>query len=243
MDDLRFLILAAGKSTRMKSKYAKVLHRAAGKPLIDYVLHAARGVSDDIYVVVGHSAEEVKAVAPGARFVEQKQQLGTGHAVLAARESFSGFTGDVLILPGDVPLITCSTLQKFVEFHRQGGFGASILTAEMDNPAGYGRIVRRSNNQVDSIVEQRDATRDVLKIREINSGIYAFKAPALFESLTKIGNNNAQREYYLTDVIGILVGQKEKVGAFRIQGAEEVLGINTRQELAAVARVIRVRKC
>jgi bifunctional UDP-N-acetylglucosamine pyrophosphorylase/glucosamine-1-phosphate N-acetyltransferase len=243
MQNLRVLVLAAGKSTRMKSKYAKVLHRVGGRTLIEHVLETARNLSRDISVVVGHSADEVKAAISEAGFIEQKEQLGTGHAVLAARESFSGYGGDVLVMPGDVPLIKTATLEAFLRFHREGGFCASVLTADLDNPRGYGRIVRRNGHEVSSIVEHRDATPEILRIREINSSIYVFQSPALFESLAKIRNNNAQREYYLTDVIGVLAERRQKVGAFKVQSAEEVLGINTRQELAVVDRVMRRKKC
>lgn len=243
MDNLRVLILAAGKSTRMKSKYAKVLHRAGGKTLVEHVLKSARSVSADVWVVVGHSADKVKALISEVKFVDQKEQLGTGHAVLASRDHFTEYTGDLLVLPGDVPLIEGETLQAFVKFHRNGGYRASVLTADADNPYGYGRIVRRNDNEIDSIVEHRDAPPDILKIPEINSGIYVFNAPALFQALSKIQNNNAQREYYLTDVIGILVNQRDKVGAFKVPAVEEILGINTRQELAQVDRVMRRRKC
>jgi bifunctional UDP-N-acetylglucosamine pyrophosphorylase/glucosamine-1-phosphate N-acetyltransferase len=243
MENLRVLILAAGKSTRMKSKYAKVLHRAGGAALIEHVVRTARSVSMDISIVVGHSADKVKALIPAATFVDQKEQLGTGHAVLSAREGFSGYIGDVLVLPGDVPLIGAETLEAFIKFHREGGFHASVLTADAPNPDGYGRIVRRNDNEVDSIVEHRDASPEVRRIPEINSSIYVFNAPVLFESLTKIRNNNAQGEYYLTDVIGILVSQHQKVGAFKVSNVEEILGINTRQELADVDRVMRRRKC
>jgi bifunctional UDP-N-acetylglucosamine pyrophosphorylase/glucosamine-1-phosphate N-acetyltransferase len=243
MDNLRVLVLAAGKSTRMKSRYAKVLHRAGGRTLIEHVLGAARHVSRDIFVVVGHSADQVKAAVSGVTFIDQKDQLGTGHAVLAARENFSDYGGDVLILPGDVPLISIVTVEAFIRSHREGGFCASVLTADIENPSGYGRIVRRKDDALASIVEHRDATPDVLKIPEINSGIYVFNAPVLFESLTKIRNDNAQREYYLTDVIGILAAGKQNVGAFKVRSAEEILGINTRQELSAVDRVMRRKKC
>jgi len=243
MENLRVLILAAGKSTRMKSKYAKVLHRAGGATLIEHVVRTARSISMDISIVVGHSAEKVRALVPEAKFVDQKEQLGTGHAVLSARQTFSDYLGHVLVLPGDVPLIGAETLEAFLKFHRDGGFPASVLTADAPNPSGYGRIVRRNNNEVDSIVEHRDASPEVRKIPEINSGIYVFNAPALFESLTRIRNNNAQGEYYLTDVIGILVSQQQKVGAFKVSNVEEILGINTRQELADVDRVMRRRKC
>jgi bifunctional UDP-N-acetylglucosamine pyrophosphorylase / glucosamine-1-phosphate N-acetyltransferase len=242
MENLRVLILAAGKSTRMKSKYAKVLHRVGGRTLIENVLGAARSVSADIWIVVGHTADKVRALVAEAKFVTQKDQLGTGHAVLAAREQFAGYSGDVLVLPGDVPLISGATLETFLKFHRDGGYRTSVLTADVENPYGYGRIVRRNGTEVDSIVEHRDATPEILKISEINSGIYVFNAPALFESLARIRNENAQSEYYLTDVIGIQVGHREKVGAFKVSSAEEILGINTRQELAAMDRLMRRRK-
>ena len=240
MGDLRVLILAAGKSTRMKSRYAKVLHRVAGRTLIEHVLDVARNLSTDIAVVVGHSADQVKAAISEVIFIDQREQLGTGHAVLAARDHFLRYAGDILVMPGDVPLIGTATLDAFVRFHREGGFRASVLTAEIDDPRGYGRIVRRSNSELDSIVEHRDASPEVLRIREINSGVYVFNAPALFESLTKIRNDNTQREYYLTDVIGILGSQKQKIGAFKVTSAEEVLGINTRQELAVVLSLIHI---
>jgi bifunctional UDP-N-acetylglucosamine pyrophosphorylase/glucosamine-1-phosphate N-acetyltransferase len=243
MDNLRVLILAAGKSTRMKSKYAKVLHRAGGRALIEHSVKAAGAVSSDIFVVVGHSSDQVKAAVPAVKFVEQQEQLGTGHAVLAARESFSGYSGDVLVMPGDVPLVTSRTLEAFMKFHRDGGFQASVLTADIENPTGYGRLLRKSSGEVESIVEHRDASPEVLKIHEINSGIYVFNVAPLFESLSRLRNDNAQEEYYLTDVIKIFVNQKYKVGAFKAESAEEVLGINTRQELAAVDRVMRRRKC
>jgi bifunctional UDP-N-acetylglucosamine pyrophosphorylase / glucosamine-1-phosphate N-acetyltransferase len=243
MENLRVLILAAGKSTRMKSKYAKVLHKAGGRTLIEHVLRSARSVSADIWVVVGHSADKVKALVSEVKFVDQKEQLGTGHAVMAARDQFSGHTGDLIVLPGDVPLIAPETLQAFIKFHRQGGYAASVLTADAANPYGYGRVIRRNENEIDAIVEQRDATPEVLALPEINSGIYVFNTPALFESLGKLRNKNAQGEYYLTDVIGILGTQQQSVGAYKIDSVEEILGINTRQELAAVDHVMRRRKC
>jgi bifunctional UDP-N-acetylglucosamine pyrophosphorylase/glucosamine-1-phosphate N-acetyltransferase len=243
MHNVRVLILAAGKGTRMKSKKAKVLHVAGGAPLIQHVLAAARSRSHDVSIVVGHQADKVRELIPEAKFVEQHEQLGTGHAVMIARPQFEGFRGELLILPGDVPLITRSTLEKFLSFHREGGFTASVLTADVANPFGYGRIVRRGDNEVDSIIEQRDATPEILQISEINSSIYVFNAPALFDALSKVRNENAQKEYYLTDVVAILVSQQKKVGAFKAPHSEEILGINTRAELAAIDRMMRRRKC
>src|SRR2546429_1273203 len=243
MENLRVLILAAGKSTRMKSKYAKVLHRAGGRKLIEHVLRSARSISADVWVVVGHTSDKVKAAISEVKFVEQKDQLGTGHAVMAARDQFAGYKADLLVLSGDVPLISPGTLHAFVRFHREGGYHASVMTADADNPDGYGRIVRRNESEVDSIVEQRDATPEILQITEINSGIYIFNTPALFEALSQNPSNNAPPEYYLTDAIGLLVSQRQRVGAFKIPSAEEILGINTRQDLAGIDHIMRRRKC
>jgi bifunctional UDP-N-acetylglucosamine pyrophosphorylase / glucosamine-1-phosphate N-acetyltransferase len=243
MENLQVLILAAGKGTRMKSGKAKVLHQVAGGALIEHVFRAAQAVSSRVLVVVGHQAERVKALLPDAVFVEQKQQLGTGHAVLSAREALKGFSGDLLVLPGDVPLIGGDTLEHFLHFHREGGFTASILTADIANPFGYGRIIRRNDDSVDSIVEHRDASPDVLQIPEINSSIYVFKTPELFAALAHVGTRNSQSEYYLTDVIGILTSGNEKVGAYKTASPVEILGINTRQELAAIDGFLRNQKC
>ncbi len=242
MRELRVLILAAGKGTRMKSRKAKVLHHAGGAPLIHHVLAAAQKLSPDVWIVAGHQAEKLREILPDGKFVLQNEQLGTGHAVMQAREPFDGYTGDLLILPGDVPLISAETLQHFVRFHRDGGYSASVLSADVGNPAGYGRIVRRGD-EVSAIVEHQDATPEILQISEINSSIYVFHAPALFEALTKVRNANAQLEYYLTDVIGILEAQQKKVGGFKAAQSEEVLGINTRKELVAIDRAMRRRKC
>lgn len=243
MENLNVLILAAGKGTRMKSRKAKVLHKVGGSALIEHVFRAAQSVASRVLIVVGHQAESVKGLLPDAEFVEQKQQLGTGHAVLSARETLRGFSGDLLILPGDVPLVGGDTLEHFVHFHRSGGYTASILTADIADPFGYGRIVRRNDSEVDSIVEHRDATPEVLRIQEINSSIYVFKTPELFAALAHVGNRNSQSEYYLTDVIGILTSEKEKVGACKTANPVEILGINTRQELAAIDQFLRNQKC
>jgi bifunctional UDP-N-acetylglucosamine pyrophosphorylase / glucosamine-1-phosphate N-acetyltransferase len=243
MNDLRILILAAGKGTRLKSRKAKVLHSVGGATLVGHVLRAVRPVSKEILVVVGHQADEVKASLPGVSFVDQKEQLGTGHALMCAREVLNGFKGDILVLPGDVPLIRTETIQEFVRFHREGRFQASVLTADIVDPRGYGRIVRRNNNEIAEIVEHRDASPEVLKIAEINTSIYVFNTPLLFEALTKVRNDNAQAEYYLTDVIGILAREGRKVGVWKSPQAEEILGINTRQEIAYSDRAMRRRKC
>src|SRR5262245_28316218 len=190
MENLQILILAAGKGTRMKSRKAKVLHQVGGNALVEHVFRAAQSISPQVLVVVGHQAEQVKKILPSATFVDQKEQLGTGHAVLSARELLRGFSADLLVLPGDVPLVGGDTLENFVQFHRDGGYTASVLTADIADPFGYGRIVRRRDNEVDSIVEHRDASPEVLKITEINSSIYVFKTPELFAALAHVGNRN-----------------------------------------------------
>jgi bifunctional UDP-N-acetylglucosamine pyrophosphorylase/glucosamine-1-phosphate N-acetyltransferase len=243
MNDLRILILAAGKGTRLKSRKAKVLHSVGGGTLVGHVLRAVRPVSKEILVVVGHQADEVKASLSGVSFVEQAEQLGTGHALMCARKALSGYKGDILVLPGDIPLIRTDTIREFVRFHREGRFQASVLTADVADPRGYGRIVRRNNNEIAEIVEHRDASPEVLKIAEINTSIYVFNVPLLFETLKKVRNENAQSEYYLTDVIGILAHEGKKVGVWKSPQAEEILGINTRQEIAYSDRAMRRRKC
>lgn len=243
MKELRVLILAAGKGTRLKSKKAKVLHRAGGATLLEHVVRAARSVSSDIWAVVGHQAETVKSIVPDLKYVQQKGQLGTGQAAMSARDSFPDYTGDLLVLPGDAPLLNPEILKAFVSFHQEAGFEASVLTAEVENPHGYGRIVRRDELEVDRIVEDRDAVPQLLQIREVNSGVYVFHAPEFYEALPRLNNDNAQGEYYLTDVIAILVEAGHRVGAYKTANPEAILGINTRKELAHMERLMRFRKC
>jgi bifunctional UDP-N-acetylglucosamine pyrophosphorylase / glucosamine-1-phosphate N-acetyltransferase len=247
MNNLRILILAAGKGTRMKSRKAKVLHSVSGRTLVEHVLRAVQPVSKDVLVVVGHQSDEVRASLKGVEFVDQKEQLGTGHALMCARDALRGFTGDLLVLPGDVPLIRTETIQEFLQFHQDGKFEASVLTADVVNPSGYGRIIRKAgrryNTEISGIVEHRDASAKELKITEINTSIYVFNTPLLFEALTKVRNENAQKEYYLTDVIGILSTEGRRIGVWKSPDADEILGINTRQEIAYTDRAMRRRKC
>ncbi len=242
MPNLSVLILAAGAGTRMKSRKAKVLHQVGGLPMLEWVVRSALAVSDDVHVVVGHQAEAVQASIEGVRFIQQKEQLGTGHAVMAARSSLQG-AGDLLILPGDVPLIRPETLRLLFDFHDVGSFAGSLVTATLEDPHGYGRIVRGSDNAVEAIVEHRDGTDGVLDIREINSGIYVFDSSLLFDALDRTRTDNVQEEYYLTDVVKILSGEGHRFGAFEINDPTEVSGINSRKQLARVDREIRRRKC
>jgi len=241
MDQIRVLILAAGKGTRMKSAKAKVLHQVGGATLLEHVLRAAENIGEAL-IVAGHQADKLKRLLPEERFVIQHEQLGTGHAVMMAREALAGFSGNLLVLPGDVPLVRPETLNNFIAFHNSGKYSASVLTADIANPFGYGRIVRRGDAEVDSIVEHRDASSEVLRITEINSSIYVFQTAALFEALQSVSNANSQSEYYLTDVIGILTGLGRRVGAFKAPNPSEILGINTRQELTTIDLYLRRQK-
>ncbi len=242
MPKLTVLILAAGEGTRMKSKKAKVLHHVGGLPMLEFVVRAAREVSDEIHVVVGHQGKAVQDAVDGVHFIQQEQQLGTGHAVMAARKSLQN-AGELLILPGDVPLIRSETLQRLADFNRDGSFAGSLAVAILEDPHGYGRIIRRSADEIDSIVEHRDGQGGELEIREINSGIYLFDSELLFDALERTRTDNAQQEYYLTDVVRIFSGKGHRVGAFELEDPAEASGINSRKQLALVDRDIRRRKC
>jgi bifunctional UDP-N-acetylglucosamine pyrophosphorylase / glucosamine-1-phosphate N-acetyltransferase len=245
---LDVLILAAGLGTRMKSNLAKVLHEIDGNPLIAHVCRAAMKLNPRrIYVVVGHQAEQVQhavetAVGAGdASFVRQVEQRGTGDAVLTARDELGDAKSTVLILSGDVPLIKAETLDNLLSAHARERATCTILTVRMENPTGYGRVVRDDTNGFQKIVEQRDATEDERQIREINSGIYCFDSDKLFAALQQVRPTNSQGEYYLTDVPAILKSNNERVALFAHNDAREVSGINTRAELAEFENLIRRR--
>jgi len=231
---LRTLILAAGKGTRMGSDLAKVLHRIHGRPLLEYVVEVAEAVgSEKIVVIVGHQADVVRETFAGRGFVfvDQREQLGTGHAVLQARQAFAGYDGDVLILCGDVPLLPPGTVRRLLDEHARAGAMVSVLTALLDNPKGYGRIVKDDEGTLLRIVEERDATEEERKIREINSGIYLSGAPFLFDAVSRITNRNDQKEYYLTDIVEIAQRGGLLVHACLAEDARSVMGINTPEEL------------
>jgi UDP-N-acetylglucosamine diphosphorylase/glucosamine-1-phosphate N-acetyltransferase len=233
-DDLRTIILAAGKGTRMSSDLAKVLHPLRGKPMLSYVVNVAREIcSGEILVVVGHQAEDVKTRFSDQDliFIDQKQLLGTGHAVLQARERLANYSGTVLILCGDVPLLRASTVKSLLDCHRAAAATVTVLTTILPDPTGYGRIVKGPGGDIVQIVEERDATEEVKNIKEINTGIYCIENPFLFEALMKINNNNAQKEYYLTDIVAVACNNKLKVGTLIADDAREVMGINTQDEL------------
>jgi bifunctional UDP-N-acetylglucosamine pyrophosphorylase/glucosamine-1-phosphate N-acetyltransferase len=239
---LDVVILAAGLGTRMKSSTVKILHRAAGRPIIDYVLDLASQVCERPPVmVVGHQRERVQeAVGARARFALQEQQLGTGHAVLQAAPALID-AKRVLILSGDVPLTRPETLRKLIEEHDRSRNALTLLTMRLDDPALYGRIVRNASGKVERIVEAKDATADEKRISEVNAGIYLFEADQLFENLRKLSNSNAQGEYYLTDLLGMLRKEGRNVGAVVADDPMEALGVNSRAELATVEEEIQRR--
>lgn len=233
------LVLAAGKGTRMKSALPKVLHPVAGTPMIEYVLATAAALSpSSCTVVVGHQAEQVSAALAhhaAVRFLVQEPQLGTGHALLQAEPLLSGVKGTLVLLSGDVPLLTAATLRALLSAHEAAGAAATVITARVADPTGYGRIVR-DNGSLVRIVEHKDATPAEREIAEINSGIYAFDLEPLFGALHRIGSNNAQGEYYLPDLVAIYREQGRVVSTLMVDEVAQILGINSRLELAEMSR-------
>jgi len=243
------VILAAGKGTRMKSARAKVLHQVAGQPMIEHVLATAATLEPrSTVVVVGHQADSLKAAlagSPGLSFVVQEPQLGTAHALLTTESALRGQTGTLVLLSGDVPLLSAKTLQSLVDRHTSAGAAATVVTAVVDAPFGYGRIVRsstESGEQIARIVEEKDATPDERQICEINSGIYAFALDGLFDAVRSIAAENAQNEYYLPDLVQIYRQLGRPVETVTVSNPDEIKGINSRIELAAVSRIVRDRK-
>jgi bifunctional UDP-N-acetylglucosamine pyrophosphorylase/glucosamine-1-phosphate N-acetyltransferase len=240
MDGLTVVILAAGEGKRMRSRQAKVLHPLCGRPLIGYPLRIARALSDRIVLVVPPDADEVVRVAgPDVRAVVQRERLGTGHAVLQARAA-TGNEGTILILPGDMPLLTLETIERLVTQHTTSGAAATLLTATMDNPHGYGRVLRQRGRPT-RIVEERDATDDQRKVTEIGTAVYCFDAGRLWPALAQVRADNDQGEYYLTDVIGILSRSGARIEAVAVPDAADARGVNDRRQLAEVAAIQRRR--
>jgi bifunctional UDP-N-acetylglucosamine pyrophosphorylase/glucosamine-1-phosphate N-acetyltransferase len=243
---INVVILAAGLGTRMKSKRAKVLHRAGGMSLIEHVVQASGAIAPAAHttVVVGHQAEQVRALlAPsGLHFVEQTEQKGTGHALLACRPSLVSEPGLVVVLYGDCPLLSPATLTELVQRQSASDAAATLITTRLNDPTGYGRIVFGDEGNVDAIVEHKAATPAQLAIPFINSGIYCFRADLLWKHLPEIQPDNPAHEYYLTDIVEILGRAGHTVAAMEVENSAELLGINTRVELAAVDRIFRERK-
>jgi bifunctional UDP-N-acetylglucosamine pyrophosphorylase/glucosamine-1-phosphate N-acetyltransferase len=240
---LAAVILAAGQGTRMKSCLPKVLHEVAGQPMLHHVIRGAGSLgADPIIAVIGHGADLVRATcaAPGVVFTLQAEQLGTGHALQCAAPALAGFVGDLLLLCGDVPLLQAETLAALLAHHRAEQAVVTVLTAIVDEPRGYGRIIRGPQG-VAKIVEEKDASPEERAVREINTGIYTFAAPRIFALLTGLTNNNAQGEYYLTDVIAAARAAGERVAALAVKDAEDAMGINDRVQLAQAGAAMRAR--
>lgn len=228
------IILAAGKGTRMKSNKAKVLHSFHGKPLLKHAIDLAYQIKPSkVFVVVGHQKDEVKKMlhSENVEIIYQKQQLGTGHAVMQVRPFLGDKEEEILVLPGDVPSLKQNTITKLMHSHRLHNSVITILTAEKNNPAGYGRVLRSSNNTIERIVEENDCSESEKSIKEINAGIYCFNKKYLLDSLEKIDKNNAQHEYYLTDIIKVGVNTSLRVMAVKVNDPNEIHGINTKEDL------------
>jgi len=240
MNGVTVVILAAGEGKRMRSRQPKVLHPLCGRPLLGYALRVARALADRIVVVAPPEADEVAQLAGAeATTVVQRERLGTGHAVMQAREA-CGDAATVLVLPGDMPLLTAETIERLAAHHAATAAAVTVLTATVDDPRGYGRVLRQGG-RVTRIVEERDATDDQKKIAEINTSVYAFDARRLWPALAEVRADNDQGEYYLTDVLGILARAGARVDAVPVADAAEAMGVNDRKQLAAAAAIQRRR--
>ena len=241
-------IMAAGKGTRLKSKYPKVLHEVGGKPLLAHVIAAAAKVvpPGDIYAIIGHEAEMVRKAVQhtGVNFVLQPDQHGTGHAIMMAGEALAPYD-HVVVLSGDAPLITSETIQRLQDFHLQKRAAMTLLSASLDDPTGYGRVIRKNakGDEVKAIVEETSATSTQKKVHEINSGFYAFAVKPLYARIDQLKTDNAHREYYLTDMAGVFAKATAKVVAMKTDAPAEVLGSNTRAEMMEIDALMRMAKC
>ena len=248
---LKSIILAAGKGTRMKSDKPKVLHEIFNKPLLGYVIEEVNntGLADENIVIVGHQAEKVEEYIEtnykNAKTVLQSPQLGTGHAVSMALPILENYEGEVIILCGDTPLITSVTIKEFVEFHRQEKSDLTVMSAIFDNPANYGRIIRNSDGSLNSIIEEKDATAEQKRVNEVNAGIYCLNWSKIKPAFKDLKTNNAQGEYYLTDIVkwagGVNGGKSLKTCAYTLKNNEEIYGINSKANLAEAAKLLNKR--
>ena len=244
MRDLTAIVLAAGKGVRMKSDLPKVFHEILGEPMLTYVLGTVKKLKPlKTFVVVGHQRQLIMDYYKDwpITFVVQAEQLGTGHAVMQAESFLEDFSGNVLVLAGDVPLLSEKTLRRLIDFHVENKAAATDLTAELPDAGNYGRVVRKEAGEIVKIVEKKDATPEELKIREINTGTFCFDKKALFEALAQVRPENAQQEYYLTDTIEILRKKGLPVFAFRAENPSETLGINTKEELVAIEKILLLK--
>ncbi|WP_374722034.1 bifunctional UDP-N-acetylglucosamine diphosphorylase/glucosamine-1-phosphate N-acetyltransferase GlmU [Peribacillus tepidiphilus] len=243
MNNRYAVILAAGKGTRMKSKLYKVLHPVCGKPMVQHVIDQVSKLNiEEIVTIIGHGAEKVKAqLGSSSLYALQEEQLGTAHAVMQAEAYLASKKGTTLVVCGDTPLIKAETMEALLKQHETQGAKASVLTATVEDPTGYGRIIRNAEGFVEKIVEHKDATDEEKKVKEINTGTYCFDNEALFSALKKVSNDNAQGEYYLPDVIEILKSQGEIVTAYQTEDFEETLGVNDRVALSQAEKIMRSR--
>jgi UDP-N-acetylglucosamine diphosphorylase/glucosamine-1-phosphate N-acetyltransferase len=238
------IILAAGKGKRMKSPLAKVLHPVCGIPMLTHSLAAARAAgSQKIVVVIGHQAEQIRERyrTDDLLFAEQRELLGTGHAVLQAREVFRAYQGAIVILCGDVPLIRPETVRALYDHYRSEKAAVTVLTTLPAEPTGYGRVIKANDGSIRKIVEERDATAEEKQIREINTGIYCAESGFLFTAVAGLGNRNAQKEYYLTDIVEVACKNSRRVTSFLATDPVEVMGINTPEELETASRRMELR--
>jgi bifunctional UDP-N-acetylglucosamine pyrophosphorylase/glucosamine-1-phosphate N-acetyltransferase len=243
MKDVSVIILAAGKGVRMKSDLPKAAHRVCGKEMINHVVDNTKEMgASRIIVVVGYKAEVVRSVLDkNIDTVYQERQLGTGHAVMQAVPLIPENSRQVLVLYGDTPLVRPETLKELINCHREGNYGLTVLTVEMDNPEGYGRIIRNNDGSIAGIVEHRDASSTQRKIREINSGIYCFDREHLVEGIANLKRDNVQGEYYLTDIVEFLYSKGIIIGGCVIRDGQEVMGVNTKYQLSAVQKIMNKR--
>lgn len=245
---LAAIIMAAGKGTRMKdSSKAKVMYEVLGKPMVHYVVDLAKMLrTSRVIVIVGYQRDTViqylQNSHPNVEIAVQEEQLGTGHAIMQSEATLKGFTGDVVVLSGDVPLLTADSMHELIDHHQQTAASATILTADFTDPTGYGRIVRNSDGSVKRIVEHKDATEEERHVKEINSGIYVFNGQKLFDGLKHITPQNVQNEYYLTDVFEHFWKRRWKVSALKTLHVEEIMGVNTVNQLEEVKHVLLSRK-
>lgn len=244
--DIKSVILAAGKGTRMKSETPKVLHKIFEKPLLGYVLDNIKTITNENFVIVGHHADEVKEYVEknyqNAKTVLQTPQLGTGHAVSMVLPYLKDFKGQVLILCGDTPLITSETLNKFVEFHNSNNSDLTVMSTIFENPINYGRIIREPDGSLKCIVEEKDATPEQKAVKEVNAGIYILDWAKIAPAFSQLTSNNAQGEYYLTDIIEWGKKNNLRVNAFILENSDEIYGINSRKNLAEATRIMNTRK-
>lgn len=244
--EIKSVILAAGKGTRMKSDIPKVLHKIFEKPLLGYVLGSVKDITTENFVIVGHHAEEVQEYVEtnynNAKTVLQTPQLGTGHAVSMVCPYLEDYSGQILILCGDTPLITSETLKKFVEYHNSNNSDLTVMSTIFENPENYGRIIREHDRSLKCIVEEKDATPEEKAVKEVNAGIYILNWNKVKPAFSQLTSNNAQGEYYLTDIISWGKNNGLKVNAFILENSDEIYGINSRKNLAEASRIMNTRK-